>query len=767
MTIKLFFKHLFTSIRRRPAQPFLLMFIISFAISVTILAFDFGEYLEEELIAESSVENGQADVKVTLTSLSDMRFMLVDEVREALPETDKVCGTYSIPVFYGGERNFYYGVATDFKVAEEIFGFSFCEAKEIPESSLSRAVIVSKDFAEKNGVKVGDEITLNALGSEREFVVYAVSQYDILNKYSIMFDMSGAVSILGENSFFVAFMGENFCPSSTLYIRTQNGFDETVATLSTILSDVSYTKVDPKANDILEFVDIVSYLVMLFSFTFAFAVIYSCFYILTEQRKDENALFFAAGAKPYMLNGLSMAEMFLYWIVGVAIGIGLSFPMASLLIGMGGYDYIAPSVHPKSVLLAAVFVLAAVEFSMIVFILTEEIKKRRVRKGVKARKRIPPKVANSVLLTMVGVGILITVLLPNGTAKSVVCLVTTVVLMLVVFYCGSGLFQFVSKKTSEKGLRKVTRKYALKNCSRIPNFGHSMSLLSLFMCVIFALLMLTSNLEGAKADMSGMITSDYLVLNATEGAVDAVKSTYGVDDVCLLTYDYGKDMDDYNTLLIAASDKKVFLDRLELDALPHGNEVVLCEPYAKKHGIKKGDTVYVRYGEDNIALTVSGFIKLNKFLYIIDAEYWNLSMDTIAVFGADGLEKDSLYGNLAESLLLENAVIAEPSSLFESAVNEFDCYLISIYLMIIFLVVFALAGIIDSIVSSYRSRREEFTCYMLAGMNKKNIGRMKLYEVGQMIGMGVVTFVIFALCTYLMIYEFGCVYGLNISYVFR
>ncbi len=745
----------------------MLTFIISFAVAVTILAFDFGVYLEEQLSAKSAVENGEANMKVSVTSLSDVRFMSLDDAEKVLPDGHTVCGTYAMPVFYGEQKEFSYGVVTDIRTANRIFSFEFAESQAVSENKLHSAVYVSSDFSKKNGIGLGDEISLTFFDKRTVFTVYGISEKDIMNEYAVMIDVSAMTKAVGEESFFVSLLGDGFCPCSTLYIVTDESAERTAERLRSVFDNVSVTEISPETNELIGYIEILSYLVILFTFTFAFAVIYSCFYVLTEQRKDENALFYAAGAREGLLTIVSVAEMFVYWLVGCVLGVLLSKPMSSLLLWWGQYDLIRTSVHARSVAFACLVVLVATECGMLLFTLVERVKKSRIRKGKKQRRRETRKKAmDALLLIAEAVAIVCTVLLPTGTVKLALCLVSTVILMVLIFCLGTLFFEAISKRKAKKA-KRVTSRYAFKNCACIVNFGHSASLISLFLCVMFGLSIMTETLVQAKDDMSGIICGDYVVLSGSFGSEEIYRDIEGVQETYRIKFDYGKTSDGHDALLFCSSSGNTFSGNLRLNELPKGSEVVVSKPYATKANVKKGDVISLRYGDVVKDLTVVGYVTVNKDVFVIDAEEWSIPLDTVVVQKTQDCESEKLYEDLVSSLALENAVVCKPNELFAKAVNEFNSYLSGIYLMMIFLAVFAVIGIADSIASAYRSRAEEFVCYRLSGMNKHNVRKMKSREATHLVLTGIALFVIWSGLTFLTVYEIGGIFGIDVSYIFR
>ena len=82
--MRLFFKHLFRSTKRKPTQPLILLLTVALSLGMIISVLAVRESIKEEryLIEESRV--GSAEIKITLTGSSDKRFIFTEDVEKAL-----------------------------------------------------------------------------------------------------------------------------------------------------------------------------------------------------------------------------------------------------------------------------------------------------------------------------------------------------------------------------------------------------------------------------------------------------------------------------------------------------------------------------------------------------------------------------------------------------------------------------------------------------------------------------------------------------------
>ncbi|MCQ2602547.1 MAG: ABC transporter permease, partial [Clostridia bacterium] len=290
-------------------QPILLILVIALSVAVCITAFHTRIFLREETQLSTEAQSGIADFTVTFSSNSTMRFLFESDIEEAIQDDNAiVCGAFTVPVYFGEEDNFYYGVAADFDIVSHIFDISFEEYTKLHRNQVKTSVFVSREFAEETGAEIGKYVTLKVMNQQKDFVVAGISSNDLLGEYAVMIDITTLVGTIAEDSLFVSLLGDDFVPSTKIFVSVDGDVDQAIADITEKYPDVIVNKIT--ADAVLDSTTraIVLLIIMLAVF-FTFAVIYVCFAVLTAQRQSENALFYAAGAKAYMLNALSIAKI--------------------------------------------------------------------------------------------------------------------------------------------------------------------------------------------------------------------------------------------------------------------------------------------------------------------------------------------------------------------------------------------------------------------------------------------------------------------------
>ena len=107
--MRLFFKHIFRGMRKRPLQPLILVFTIMLSVSISILAIGIKDAFARETDEKHEARYGSADITVSLNGLSASRFMFSSDAKALMPEGTSVAGSYELPMFLGEEKRVAFG----------------------------------------------------------------------------------------------------------------------------------------------------------------------------------------------------------------------------------------------------------------------------------------------------------------------------------------------------------------------------------------------------------------------------------------------------------------------------------------------------------------------------------------------------------------------------------------------------------------------------------------------------------------------------------
>ncbi len=766
MASKLFFKHLFLSIRKRPLQPFLLTLVIFFAVAVCISILNVQTNITYELDYSNNLAYGESDFVVQPNALSESRFIMINEARRNLQGKADVCGVLSTPMFVGNDEDFLYGAVSEFSEIGCLFPLYLLDEAYMTDENLDSSCIISQETADTYHLAVGDTITVSLFDLEAEYVVCGITQYPIQNTYGILVDISSFTKILLSQSDYAVYAAiiDNDIPlSSNLYVKTHGNDDEVYDILTSLYPDMTiHTGEDLRT----EMYSMQEFFIMMIlaSLVFVVLVIYCCCHIISVQRTEETFLFSCVGARPRSLNAVSMAEIALYWLIGSIGGIFLSYPLNSFMISYCRLEHCQPAFYWDSILISVFSILLAAEMSLLLFILLSEIKKRKIRK-----KKTVTKKANLSRILWFVFGILtlglllVTVFLPVSTPKWLVGVGS---------FLGLAFFLFLSGKEGCKVFPKLLLKnkklkpfsvYAYKNARNVETLSNTSAIFTLFCTVIFVIVYLIIGTSSTLNLGWNFLQGDYFIANSTV-EVSALQETEGVKDVYNVLQETLPFLED-EIRLIGTDNKAAFSEHLGFEELPQGNEAYIGAPIVNRYHLKEGDEFELTVGNRTFTFVYARPLELNAYLIFINPDYYDIPYAYQVVDGEEGFDQKVLYENIMTTLSLSTATVIKTTDLQKQI--RFNSYYINCgYFILIFITIFSFIGMADNILSSYRSRREEFYSYSIAGMSKTYLRKMKAIEILYAFIVGFLVFVFLLGWILATMYECALGFTMNIFWLF-
>jgi len=786
MAIGIFLKHLFTGIRRRPAQPILLIIVMSLAITVCMIALDIGSYLSENTNGQIEETYGTADYAVIVSSVSNSRFILADDAKALLPEGVDSCGVYGLPTFVGDEQIFAEGAATIFEDANKIFNFYFIEYTPIKREEISHCVYITKDFAEEHNFTLGSKMKISILGYSREYTVCGIASKYFMAKYDLMVDTSSLVEMISNDSIFLNSL-EGFCPCSQYFIDL-NGMD--VSVLEPLQEYYSYMSVqssDDSGGAGLQQLDQVISIMEVFSVFFITIVIYCCFHVLSSQRNEENLLFDAAGCNRYSLDLLSAFELFLYWAIGMIVGTLLTFPVAEKFIAACDFRYTEVSFHLYNFLLAGLLALGAAEFSLCLSVIVRKTQKKSIREKEKEsavkteNDNVKPverktaytiltskgmKIAFYVVLAVVGVVATIFASISNYDNQRFVCsIVGFFALTFFAFFFGRFLQKEGARALSKSKRISIPFRYALKNSYAVGLLGNISGIFCILLIVFMVLTIAVSTGNRAIEKQTHFIKCDYLVINASEGATQNLSELDGIEGAYKMFNEY-VDIAGKKIMVVSADSADAFHSYTRIDSIPEGNNAYLCGMYLEDTGLTVGEDFEIFFGNKSYTLHLQKTIDYVGNFLVINSDYFDLPCNYIGVRAVDGWDLDLVYEAISSELMFESASIVETSEFNRKQLSSSISFTNCGYFIMFFTLIFSPIGIGDTIVASYKSRKNQFFCYYTAGMSKSGLRKMKLYETAFALLAGLVSFIIVAPSMFMVMEKLMESFNVNFFWVF-
>ena len=732
--MSLFFKHLFRSIKRKPLQPFIMILTLLLSVFMVTSALSLKSLLAEETALSFDAQYGRADVAVSLNGNSTSRFMFKKDAEALLGEGCRIVGTYEIVMAPIGSTAPVFAVAAELSEIGDVFDLMFSEYGRITESSVGRVMLISRDYAEQNGLGIGDSVTYKLLGEVVTYTVEGISPLRYMGKYDVLIDIKGVVDAMSKGSLIASSLGDDFRPSGTLYIDisdTEMTAEQCIRILQsdkafaekTFLDIGEYAAGQANIKNLNVAIDISVVLIC----ALAMAVTFCCFYILADERSEENMSFTIAGASPFRLRLIQYAEVVLYWLVGTVGGILASFGMIDAICDSVGMRYVTPELSMGALILAPSIVLLASLATVTVFIFTSGKKKARRSVGT-----VP-------VLALLAVVILWMVLIFTAphTVRFVIGIALIGFMILLFFVTVPCAIRLISRRLSaitdngcvDGGKSFKCLKYAIKNLYSVRQLHNVSRLISTLVAVIVLACMLIVGTHNYVELSEKIFTYEHVLIGATERCEAKVSDCDKVERTERV-YFSAVDIDNrVSALMISVNNASSLAPELKVTELPSGNVAYVSNSVSEALGVKLGDTIEVNVGGSLIALEI-GKIENSPLPYIcFDCEAVGVQPNLFMVgFNSDVSEAEGL--DTVTALISDDvAVISSVSDLMAAKTQTLSVYLDCGDILWLMVLVFSLIGLIDCIYNNYRARREEFALFGLSGMHKGEIARLKLYEI--------------------------------------
>ena len=760
--MKLFFKHLARSIVKKPLQPIILVFTLTLAIAVSIFSLTMRSALDEEIQLGQAVKYGNSQITIGLSGDASSRFMFAKDAETLLDGEGVAVGTFELPLTMGEEKRTVFGVAVDFTEIGKVFDFTFIEYGEVTPTALGYSAFVTQSFAEKNGLRLGEDFTVTAFGEEKTYTVSGIARQSFIGNYEIMVDITGVIRLMTDGSPLLSALGDEFKPCSTIFVRLNdsNSISSVIETLQAdghftdkVITDVSKAILMKSNVDSLGYViDVSSILASLLSASVTFC----CFYIIGAERTEENYTFALSGAKPWLLNLMQYAEIFFYWLISAGLGCLLTVPMTKWLFVIAGFRYASAKVKFLQSVFGAGILLFVSLATVAMFIGSQKLKRNN-----KPETQAENKVVLFALLCASGLNIL-AFIAPMGI-RFWLYIVLSVSMCFFLFVAMPALMKWLAAKLNASRERRfftsyqlkgVALRYALKNIFSVKILHNISRLVAVLTCILMTSCLMVGSAFGNVANTYTFFGGDYVVMNATESCAEKVAQCATVQDSVRVFLGENE-----GARMVSAESVAGLSPKFDLQQMPKGNQAILASGEAKKRSIKIGDTFTANIDGKAVELVVLDIVDSGIPFILFDCEYFGMSYNMMVIKGNPDASNGALIQELTDKTVLELAVVLSIEDLFEEKLVTVQ---ICLNLGLIFLAIttaFACVGIIDNLYESYRARREEFHLFACSGMSEKVIRRMKLWEIvltfGFGVALGMVGFVVMAFASNTCFHTFG------------
>lgn len=718
-------KHTLNSIRSKPFKTLIVLFILAMSVIMTAFTYEILSALsrEEDIRNRSTFDN--ADIVIQLKNGSS-NIIAEKYFEDYLGEDDVISGYYILP-FYNERKSAVWGTATDFYDIDEIFGFSFLSFGEIKASEINSAVLVSSDYAEAYGLRVGDKITLTLFDEPISYTVSGISEYPLFGKYDVAVNMQSVINILTSKVSYLAVFDESDFLYSEAYIKLAD--PSRAEKLREELEDNAYgdfsymlqSELESYAFDqtILYFIFIVMALLV---FSISSILTYSAFRIMLDGRKKQHDAFIMSGVGTDRIVAGFTAEMAVYIVVSSVAGSLLSAGLIAIVKNVLNFTY-------TTIVLSWEGVLSAVCCEILIGAAVCLVLIRGTKESLHKKEKKYSFVLSAVMFSIAVVAALLMTFLPVRyycycAILSGIALIASAAIFLPVFITRC-LPDIINKKKLEKG--KTCFYYACKNLSAVSELKSVCAMLCVIITAVVGLTVCI--MYGYKQyDMSQtFFDCDYIVSNISaedRAEIEDLEETASLSSFTTIDVRLGSK----NAVFISIDDLSFISEEVELRDLPEGNQIVMSESVAKLNGISNGEKITLNVdGKDMEFVVTYNYTNLG-YIVFFDNDYVKAGSESVIVRTTSGVS-DDYKDKLLRITEGKAAYVDEVGTILEKNYQRAGLFLTAMSVFFWFNLAIAAVGVVNVVRASYYRRQNEFRAFSLCGMSSGEVAKLKAAEM--------------------------------------
>lgn len=746
--MKLIFKHLLRSIRKKPLQPIIIILTLTLSISTAIFAFTLDDMMIDDAETAQSIKYGDANFMISVGNSSASRFLFVDDVIDVLGGSAKAVGCYELPLILDGTSDTTLAMATEFDQFSNIFDIEFVKYGKVTKGSVCDVAFVSEDFANQKGLSLGDVLTVETMGYKKDYQIQGISKQSFLTSYDVMVDISSVVRAFAERSLLFAAIGDDFKPCGKIYVNIDNcnGMTTTEA-VDLLKNDSRFSEKNfedllnvEKIQSNLEALDVIVKFSVALAALLSAVIAFCCLYILAKERTEENLILTYSGASPKLLGVMQYSEVVFYWIIAVPLGILAAIPITKMIAVFVNLRYTEVSIDGHTVVKSVLIILAVCFITTTVFLTTS----KRLKRTGTTQANIKLRWLGSLIAAIAALFVILYI--SPAALRLKVYAVTMAAIITLVFLATPSIMRWIASAIEKKmqNAQKVSVivfRYALKNICSLNLLHNIARLCALIVGIIMMIGFVFTCANDWIHSWKYLFDAEYVVCNATDRCYEKTRSCESVEAVYRSYLGYSE-----TGTVISADDLSLYSDSLSMECQPQDNGAVVSTGIAHKLDVKEGDTFTLELDGVEYELVVSGIERVEINYIAINCEDLDIPYNMLLVTGKDEFSSSELLADLSDTTSTELASVISIDALLEQRIRSIESYINAGKILLFVFLLFSLIGMINIFHESLRARREEFGFYCLAGMSLKKLRLMKILEIvitvffGILIGIG--TFII-------------------------
>ncbi len=334
--MRLYLKHILKTVTAAPLLPLLILLTLILSVAVAVTAIASLEMFDNHIQTVEAEEQALGNILISARGDNSTRFLFPEDIPEEIADKVTVLGEFSLSAYAkaeGKERTLLSVSALDLPLADRYFDFTFLEYGSFTAENLDRALILSETTARELELHVGDPLTLSVWGMEESYTVQAIVKNEgLLASGGALIHIRGAVRIMARQVPAIASLGDAFTPYSRLLLKTAPEHEAQVLAAIEQSQALGNRRIRQVTDDgrMDYFLFWQQMLVWLFGFLLLMLsgiLIASGLTQLRRNRAREIGQFVTLGATSRHLWALQLLENTLHALLGTAGGLLLSVPL--------------------------------------------------------------------------------------------------------------------------------------------------------------------------------------------------------------------------------------------------------------------------------------------------------------------------------------------------------------------------------------------------------------------------------------------------------
>ena len=742
-----FFKHLIRTVKKAPLQPLLILLTIILSVAVGVTAFRFGSVFFIRSGEMRMEEVALGDIVINSGAERPNGILFDSDAKELLGDKAEVLGDFSLIAFRNGENGKKQPIAAsaiDLAAADGYFLFDYYAYGGFNTENLESSVIISKSYADKSGLSVGDSVRVLILNEELEYKVQAVAEDSgILLKKDMLLPIESVIGLLAKRSVFIASLGDSFIPYNRLMIRVGKGVDaEEVAGMLSESKAFEGCRVDNMSKNtdgesFAVFESVATLMLSLLVCGLAVLLIITSQSLMQKQRSMEYALFSAAGASRDQLAALQYFESLIYAALGGLAGILLSPYMLSYTVKLFSWQRYSVAVGFEGIIFGGLLSVALCFIGT--FVTVNRDKKRELASRLNEGNY--PKVSREGYGVVIVLGIIVAVCLAVAMISPIKYRYIPIILLIVAFtvllYASSGhiirCVATVLEKLSNGKRGGGAFLLSVKNLKNNHTLRHSGRLLSVLFALLCAIFICSGELTRQYDAFDNIIEGEIIAVNMNSETVERIKKDAQVEGVSTFYYSdavmiNGK----YEVMTIFTSgDSKACISKdFVAEKMPDAGEIVISKSAAGLLDVRLGDKVSVDVNGRTHKVSVIEICDVNIPMVYMDCSYVAANMKMNCIKLKDGIEVGSEeYGEITAEIFASGAQIIDEKEITGTIMNTIDGFTSLVAATVVISVIISLVGCANVFGDNVIMRRREREILHLCGMEKRKILKMHMLEI--------------------------------------